>query len=102
MIYNRAVLRQVCPFTIPWPARLILWTDTCATMKRGGWRWGVDGERASDQESTLIYNREALESILNPTSVAVVGAAPGNLGQLFVDIILGHGFPGRVYPVHPR
>lgn len=49
-----------------------------------------------------MYSRADLEPILNPTSVAVAGAAPGNLGQLFVDIILGHGFPGRVYPVHPR
>ncbi|MBL7119733.1 MAG: CoA-binding protein [Dehalococcoidia bacterium] len=54
-----------------------------------------------------MNKRNALEQILSPTSVAIVGVAaarPGqfNTGQLFLDTILEYGFKGRVYPVNPK
>lgn len=40
---------------------------------------------------------------LRPDSVAVVGASsdPGKLGGRLLAQLLAHGYPGRVYPVHP-
>jgi acyl-CoA synthetase (NDP forming) len=48
-----------------------------------------------------------LESIFNPTSIAIAGVAPAgagqfNTGQLFLDTILEFGFKGKVYPLNPR
>jgi acyl-CoA synthetase (NDP forming) len=43
-----------------------------------------------------------LESIFNPTSVAVAGAAPGKAGQLFLDSVLASGFRGNVYAINPK
>ncbi len=50
---------------------------------------------------------EALESMFNPSSVAIAGVAPAvpgqfNTGQLFLDTIVRYGFKGEVYPVNPR
>ena len=49
-----------------------------------------------------MNKKEALESILNPTSVAIAGVAPGNAGQAFLDCLLGSGFKGKVYLTHPK
>jgi acyl-CoA synthetase (NDP forming) len=49
-----------------------------------------------------MNKKEALESILNPTSVAIAGVATGNLGQAFLDCLLGSGFKGKVYPLNPK
>jgi len=43
-----------------------------------------------------------LDSIFNPTSVAIAGVAPGNLGQAFLDSLLDSGFQGKVYPLNPK
>jgi len=43
-----------------------------------------------------------LDSIFNPTSVAIVGASPGKAGQQFVDSLITSGFKGNIYPVNPR
>ena len=43
-----------------------------------------------------------LESIFNPTSVAVAGASPGKAGQLFLDSVLASGFKGNVYALNPK
>lgn len=44
-----------------------------------------------------------LNSLLNPSSVAIVGASsrPGALGQRVLDNLLRGGYEGRVHPVHP-
>ncbi len=44
-----------------------------------------------------------LDALLNPTSVAVVGASSraGALGQRVLDSLLKSGFEGSVYPIHP-
>jgi len=48
-------------------------------------------------------NKQAnLDSIFNPTSVAIVGASPGKAGQQFVDSLITSGFKGNIYPVNPR
>ena len=44
----------------------------------------------------------SLDTIFNPTSVAVVGASPGKSGQLFLDSLLACGFKGEVYAVNPK
>ncbi len=46
----------------------------------------------------------SLQAILNPTSVAIIGAArhPGTIGNLLMRCILQSGFSGIVYPVNPN
>ncbi|HOO89905.1 MAG TPA: CoA-binding protein [Syntrophales bacterium] len=41
---------------------------------------------------------------LYPESVAVVGIseAANNLGRQVIDILIKQGFPGKIFPVHPR
>lgn len=47
---------------------------------------------------------ERLEGLLQPRSVAVVGASdqPGNLGGRAVMLLRKFGFPGEVWPVNPK
>jgi acetyl coenzyme A synthetase (ADP forming)-like protein len=46
----------------------------------------------------------SLQPILNPKSVAIIGAArsPGTIGNLLMRCILQNGFSGIVYPVNPN
>jgi len=45
-----------------------------------------------------------LESLLNPQSVAVVGAStnPTKLGYLILDNIIKYGYQGQIYPINPK
>src|SRR6202011_4277295 len=45
-----------------------------------------------------------LATLLNPSSIAVVGASDeiGNLGGVAVRFLRRFGFPGQVIPVNPR
>lgn len=45
-----------------------------------------------------------LEGLLNPRSIAVVGAAceTRRIGGIAIDSLLRHGFKGAIYPVNPR
>jgi len=45
----------------------------------------------------------SLDALLNPSSVAVVGASSraGALGQRVLDNLRKSGFEGPVYPIHP-
>ncbi len=45
-----------------------------------------------------------LESLLNPQSVAVVGAStnPTKLGYLVLDNIIKYGYQGQIYPINPK
>ena len=47
---------------------------------------------------------ERLRRMFRPSSITVVGASPdlATYGGQTVDILLAHGFPGRVVPVDPR
>jgi len=49
-----------------------------------------------------MNKKETLESIFNPTSVAIAGVSPGKPGQLFLDSVLASGFKGKVYPLNPK
>lgn len=44
-----------------------------------------------------------MRELLEPDSIAVVGASasPGKPGYILLKNLLDHGFPGRLYPVHP-
>lgn len=44
-----------------------------------------------------------LHRLLNPKSIAVIGAArqPGHIGRTIFDNLIEHRFNGPVYPVHP-
>ncbi|MBB1601341.1 acetate--CoA ligase family protein [Variovorax sp. UMC13] len=44
-----------------------------------------------------------LNALLDPSSVAIVGASPraGALGQRVLDNLLRGGYEGRIYPIHP-
>ena len=45
----------------------------------------------------------SLDELLNPSSIAVVGAPQGGShGPFFVPALLAHGFPGKIYPVNPN
>ena len=48
--------------------------------------------------------KEALDKILMPRSVAVVGASkdPFKWGNMLLKAILKSGFEGRVYPINPK
>jgi acyl-CoA synthetase (NDP forming) len=49
-----------------------------------------------------MSKKETLDSIFSPTSVAIAGVAPGNLGQAFLDSLIDSGFKGKVYPLNPK
>lgn len=48
--------------------------------------------------------RERLDRMFSPQSVAVIGAGatPDRVGHAIVDSLVTGGFPGGIYPVHPR
>ncbi len=48
--------------------------------------------------------RERLDRMFAPRSVTVIGAGvtPDKVGHAIMDSIVTGGFPGRVYPIHPR
>jgi acetate---CoA ligase (ADP-forming) subunit alpha len=48
--------------------------------------------------------RERLDRMLAPRSVAVIGAGatPDRVGHAIMDSIVTGGFPGSIYPIHPR
>jgi acetyltransferase len=45
-----------------------------------------------------------LDALFNPGSVAIIGAVPdpNRVGNAILDSIVTGGFPGRIFPVHPR
>ena len=44
-----------------------------------------------------------IDGLFNPKSVALVGVPRGmKQGKLFLLALLEQGFPGPIYPVHPR
>lgn len=74
----------------------------------------IVGERgATVVDARAVFQPEAkrrpprtprdLSAIFDPASIAVIGASsdPNKLGARVVRYLLGHGFPGRVVPVHP-
>ena len=48
--------------------------------------------------------RTRLDRMFCPRSVAVIGAgdSPDKVGHAIVDSLITGGFPGPVYPIHPR
>jgi acyl-CoA synthetase (NDP forming) len=53
-----------------------------------------------DGTKTLMIQ---LDSIFKPESIAIVGVPQGmKAGKLFLMALLDQGFPGRIYPVHPK
>ncbi|MGO9138625.1 MAG: acetate--CoA ligase family protein [Syntrophales bacterium] len=50
------------------------------------------------------WKLQRIKEALYPTSVAVLGVsdAANNLGTQVVDALMVEGFPGAIYPVHPR
>jgi acyl-CoA synthetase (NDP forming) len=57
-----------------------------------------------EERRELISTLASLRAILNPRSVAVVGASriPGTIGHLVLQSIVQNGFSGVVYPVNPN
>lgn len=46
---------------------------------------------------------DQLDAIFNPKSIAIVGVPKGmKAGKLFLMALLDQGFPGNIYPVHPK
>lgn len=50
------------------------------------------------------WKLERIKEALYPQSVAVLGIsdATNNLGRQVVDVLIREGFPGKIFPVHPR
>jgi acetyltransferase len=48
--------------------------------------------------------RDRLDRMFSPRSVAVIGAGaePDRVGHAIMDSIVTGGFPGKIYPIHPR
>ncbi len=48
--------------------------------------------------------RQRLDRMFAPRSIAVIGAGetPDKVGHAIMDSIVTGGFPGAVYPVHPK
>lgn len=48
--------------------------------------------------------RERLNRMFAPRSVAVIGAgaSPDKVGHAIMDSVVTGGFPGNIYPIHPR
>jgi acyl-CoA synthetase (NDP forming) len=83
----------------------LLWRDPSGAVARAGDAGCSVAVRAL--ETGLDRRHEATASLLpflEPRSVAVIGAsdAPGNLGGTAVRLLRKFGYPGAVYPVHPR
>jgi acyl-CoA synthetase (NDP forming)/GNAT superfamily N-acetyltransferase len=63
----------------------------------------------TEESVAVAYERErraearSVERLLTPRSVAVVGASsdPGKVGAVVFHSLLGYGFQGPIYPVHP-
>lgn len=49
-------------------------------------------------------NHEALEGLLRPKSIAVVGASttPGKIGYTILEKLLQGGYEGKIYPINPQ
>ncbi len=61
----------------------------------------ADAKQAERDRDAIVTS---LQPILNPKSVAIIGAArnPGTIGNLLMRCILYNGFSGTVYPVNPN
>lgn len=51
---------------------------------------------------SVLKPARPLPSIFSPSSIAVAGAAPGNIGQAFLQCLVDSGFKGALYPLNPR
>jgi acetate---CoA ligase (ADP-forming) len=51
----------------------------------------------------VIVDRKAIDGLLRPKSIAVIGAStqPGKIGYTVVDNIIKSGYTGKVYPINP-
>lgn len=43
---------------------------------------------------------QKLDSLFHPSSIAIVGASPNPANSFMLNIILKHGFSGKIYPVN--
>jgi len=59
---------------------------------------------AKDDQRRRIATVASLRPMLEPRAVAVVGASrrPGGIGRRVLNAIIGAGFNGAIYPVHPE
>ena len=53
---------------------------------------------------TIMETKKSLDSILNPKSVAVVGAStdPFKWGYMLLNAVKESGFEGDIYPINPK
>lgn len=51
-----------------------------------------------------FQSKSTVANLLNPQSIAIIGASEkvGSLGRTLVHNMLGAGFEGRIYPIHPK
>jgi acetyl coenzyme A synthetase (ADP forming)-like protein len=55
-------------------------------------------------EISIDHQQKALDALLNPRSIAVIGASrsPGSVGERLFTNLLRHEFRGRLYPINPK
>jgi acetate---CoA ligase (ADP-forming) len=56
-----------------------------------------------NQSGGINVDREALNKLLKPKSIAVVGASatPGKIGYTVLDNLIKEGYKGNIYPINP-
>ncbi|ASK35667.1 acetate--CoA ligase family protein [Alloalcanivorax mobilis] len=54
--------------------------------------------------SSVIEQRDSLDRLFRPRSVAVIGASstPSKIGGLPIAFLLANGFQGEIYPINPK
>ena len=49
-----------------------------------------------------MHNKENLDSVFHPKSVAIAGVSEGSAGLRFLNNLIAYGFKGNIYPLNPR
>src|ERR1700728_3556247 len=87
-------------WTLPWGA--ILFLGVLANGEYAPGPGNVNQGKTMQHKRTTVYNRADLLKLLDPASIAVIGAStrPGSFGERVLHN-LGH-YGGRYYPVNAR
>jgi len=48
-----------------------------------------------------MAGKTSLDTVFNPTSIAIAGVGPVTTGRLYLQSLLKAGFKGNIYPLHP-
>jgi len=65
---------------------------------------GCGSQGCESRDGTVGIQGKELKAIFEPNSIAVIGASPNpdKIGHQILRNILGGGYAGRIYPIHPK